>query len=281
MINEQTNTRTTTVTYNRRQSVGFIAYARSRVDKIQAEGRYDAAHKLNAYISRFVAFLGKNDIPFKDFDALLMHNYRTWLENRKLGRNTISLYIRNLKRVYQLAVDDGLTKQRYPFKGVDVSYRIKKEKNGLTLDEIKRLHGLDLGSLHPSLSFARDIFLFSVFTHGMTGGDIFHLTKDNIRDGRLVYRPKSTGREVTLLWEPILQEIVDRHARPDTPYLFPVITSSDPHEQWKQHCATLHNINRNLKKIGRMLDIPFPLTMTVAHHSWESMTRGLTVGNLL
>ena len=83
------------------------------------------------------------------------------------------------------------------------------------------------------------------------------------------------------MWEPILQEIVDRHARPDTPYLFPVITSSDPHEQWKQHCATLHNINRNLKKIGRMLDIPFPLTMTVAHHSWESMTRGLTVGNLL
>lgn len=84
---------------------GFIAYANSRVEKLQDEGRYDAAVKLKGYIKRFITYLGKNEVPFKDFDALLILNYHTWLKNQELGRNTISLYIRNLKRVYRRAVD--------------------------------------------------------------------------------------------------------------------------------------------------------------------------------
>ena len=78
-----------------------------------------------------------------------------------------------------------------------------------------------------------------------------------------------------------MQEIVGRYSSNAAPYLFPVITSSVPKEQWKQHCAALHNINRNLKTIGRLLSLPFPLTMTVAHHSWESMTRSMSVAQLL
>lgn len=114
------------------EEAGFISYSRSFVLKMQDEGRYDAANKLNMYLRKFITFLGKNDIPFKDFDSLLIRNYNTWLENQKLGRNSISLYIRNLKRVYQLAVADGITNEQHPFEGVDVSYRVKKEKNRLT-----------------------------------------------------------------------------------------------------------------------------------------------------
>ena len=90
------------------EGFGFIAYANSRVEKLRDEGRYDAANKLKMYLRRFIAYLGKNEVPFKDFDTLLIRNYHTWLKNQELGRNTISLYIRNLKRVYRLAIDDGL-----------------------------------------------------------------------------------------------------------------------------------------------------------------------------
>lgn len=63
---------------------GFIAYANSRVEKLRDEGRYDAAYKLKMYLRRFIAYLGKNEVPFKDFDALLMRNYHTWLKNQEL-----------------------------------------------------------------------------------------------------------------------------------------------------------------------------------------------------
>ena len=263
------------------EETGFITYARSFVTKMQDDGRYDAAHKLNTYLGRFIAYLGKNEIPFKDFDSLLIRNYRTWLENRNLGRNSISLYIRNLKRVYQLAVEEGLTKERRPFEGVDVSYHVKRQKNGLTLGEVKRLKQLDLSKMNASVNFARDIFLFSVYTQGMTADEIFHLTKDNIKDGNLTYTSKTTGRQETIQWSRLHQEIVDKYTNPNTPYLFPIITAEDKQGQWRQHCAALHKINRNLKTIGKLLGLQYPLNMTVAHHTWKSMMKSLNVGDLL
>ena len=260
---------------------GFIAYANSRVEKLRDEGRYDAAIKLKGYIRRFVAYLGKDDVPFKDFNALLVRNYHTWLENKNLERNTISLYIRNLKRVYKLAVNDGLAADINPFEGMDVSYRVKKERNGLTLDEVKRLRDLDLSGEPQSVVFARDIFLFTVYTKGMRSDDIFRLTSKNIKDGRLTYRQHVTGKEITIPWEPALQEIADRYKRKGSSLLFPIITAKSPHEQWRQYDGLLHRINYNLKKLGERIGLDYPLNLTVARHSWESMTKSVSISDIL
>ena len=260
---------------------GFIAYANSRVEKLQDEGRYDAANKLKMYVRRFIAYLGKNEVPFKDFDALLMRNYHTWLKNQELGRNTISLYIRNLKRVYRLAVDDGLAADSNPFEGMDVSYRVKKERNGLTLDEVKRLRDLDLSGESEITVFARDIFLFTVYARGMRSDDIFRLTRKNIKDGQLIYRQHVTGKEISLPWEPAMQEIADRYKRKGSTLLFPVITAKSPHEQWVQYDGILHRINYNLKKLGEKIGLGYPLNLTVARHSWESMTKSVSISDLL
>ena len=158
---------------------------------------------------------------------------------------------------------------------------MKKEKNRLTPKEVMQLRYMDVSNLHPSVIFAYDIFLFAIFTNGMTGSDLFNLTKDNIKGDRLAYTSKATGKEETVTWNSYLQGIVDKYSRPDTPYLFPIITSKDPKEQWRQHDAAIHSINRNLKKVGKMLGLSFPLTLTVAHHTWQSMTKGLNVVDLL
>ncbi len=260
---------------------GFIAYANSRVEKLRDEGRYDAANKLKMYLRRFIAYLGKNEVPFKDFDALLMRNYHTWLKNQELGRNTISLYIRNLKRVYRLAVDDGLAADSNPFEGMDVSYRVKKDRNGLTLDEVKRLRDLDLSGEPQQVVFARDIFLFTVYTKGMRSDDIFRLTNRNIKDGRLTYRQHVTGKEISIPWEPALKKIADRYKRDGTPLLFPVVTAKSPREQWRQYDGLLHRINYSLKKLGERIGLDYPLNLTVARHSWESMTKSVSISDLL
>lgn len=260
---------------------GFIAYANSRVEKLRDEGRYDAAIKLKKYVRRFIAYLGKNEVPFKDFDALLMRNYHTWLKNQELGRNTISLYIRNLKRVYKLAVNDGLAADCNPFEGMDVSYHVKKYRYGLTLDEVKRLRDLNLSGESEMTVFARDIFLFTVYTKGMRSDDIFRLTRKNIKDGRLTYRQHVTGKEISLPWEPALQEIADRYKRKGTTLLFPVITAKSSLEQWRQYDGILHRINYNLKKLGEMMELGYPLNLTVARHSWESMTKSVSISDIL
>ena len=263
------------------EGFGFIAYANSRVEKLRDEGRYDAANKLKMYLRRFLAYLGKNEVPFKEFDALLMRNYHTWLKNQELGRNTISLYIRNLKRVYRLAINDGLAVDSHPFEGMDVSYRVKKERNGLTPDEVKRLRDLDLSGGSQMTVFARDIFLFTVYARGMRSDDIFRLTRNNIKDGQLTYRQHITGKEISIPWEPALQEITERYKQEGTPLLFHVITAKSPREQWRQYDAILHRINYSLKKLGEKMGLGYPLNLTVARHSWESMTKSVNISNLL
>ena len=260
---------------------GFIAYTNSRVEKLRDEGRYDAAIKLKKYLRKFITYLGKNEVPFKDFDALLMRNYHTWLKNQELGRNTISLYIRNLKRVYKLAVNDGLAADCNPFEGMDVSYRVKKERNGLTLDEVKRLRDLDLSGESEMTVLARDIFLFTVYTKGMRSDDIFRLTRKNIKDGRLTYRQHVTGKEISIQWEPAMQEIADRYKRKGSTLLFPVITAKSPREQWIQYDGLLHRINYNLKKLGERIGLGYPLNLTVARHSWDSMTKSVSISDIL
>lgn len=263
------------------EGFGFIAYANSRVEKLKDEGRYDAANKLKMYLRRFITYLGKNEVPFKDFDALLMRNYHTWLKNQELGRNTISLYIRNLKRGYKLAVNDGLAADSNPFEGMDVSYRVKKERNGLTLDEVKRLRDLDLSGESEMTVFARDIFLFTVYTKGMRSDDIFRLTSKDIKDGRLTYRQHVTGKEISIPWEPALKEIADRYKQDGTPLLFPVITAKSPLEQWRQYDGILHRINYSLKKLGERIGLDYPLNLTVARHSWKSMTKSVSISDIL
>ena len=263
------------------EGFGFIAYANSRVEKLRDEGRYDAAIKLKKYLRKFITYLGKNEVPFKDFDALLIRNYHTWLKNQELGRNTISLYIRNLKRVYKLAVNDGLAADSNPFEGMDVSYRVKKERNGLTLDEVKRLRDLDLSGESEMTVFARDIFLFTVYARGMRSDDIFRLTKKNIKNGQLTYRQHVTGKEISIPWEPALQEIADRYRQKGTLLLFPIITAKDPREQWRQYDSLLHRINYSLKKLGEMMELGYPLNLTVARHSWESMAKSVSISDIL
>lgn len=281
--NRQKNVQTVAVHVDSQNvtSFGFVAYTNSRVEKLRDEGRYDAAIKLKKYLRKFLNYLGKNEVPFKDFDALLMRNYHTWLKNQELGRNTISLYIRNLKRVYKLAVNDGLAADCNPFEGLDVSYRVKKYRYGLTLDEVKRLRDLDLSGESEMTVFARDIFLFTVYTKGIRSDDIFRLTRNNIKDGQLTYCQHVTGKEISIPWEPALKEISDRYKRKGTALLFPVVTAKSPHEQWKQYDGLLHRINYNLKKLGEKIGLGYPLNLTVARHSWESMTKSVSISDLL
>lgn len=138
---------------------------------------------------------------------------------------------------------------------------------------------MNLDGEHQSVIFARDIFLFAVLTKGMAGRDLFYLTKDNIKDGILTYTSKVNGREKAVRMRDSLQEIVDRYAQAGTPYLFPIITSENPNEQWRQHDAAIHRINRNLRKLGRIMGLPFPLNLTVARHSWDGVMRSVSISD--
>ena len=200
-----------------------------------------------------------------------MESYECYLRRNQLSPNTISFYIKHLRAVYNRAVEDNLVVDRKPFRRVFTSIE-KTTKRALPLRIIKRLKALDC-SLRPSRRFAKDMFLFSFYTRGMSFVDIANLQKKNLRGDILFYRRKKTNQKLSIHWEPCMQEILKTYGADTTStYLFSIINESKDNPR-KQYQNMLSLINRHLKEIGKELGLQQPLTMYCARHSWASIAR--------
>lgn len=249
---------------------GFISFARSVITEFKSMGKLSAAGHFSSALNSFIRFNGENEISLDGLDSKIILSYEQHLKSNGLCRNTTSYYMRKLRTIYNLAVDRGLTNQREPFKhvytGVD-----RTVKRAVSIETIKALKDMDL-TLDPLSAMARDMFLFSFYTRGMSVVDIAYLTGKNLQNGILYYYRRKTGQQLMIRWEKQMQEIVDRYRISDSEYLLPLIktTGKDSH---RQYLSAAHLINSKLKKLGEKLGLIESLTMYVARHAWASIAR--------
>ena len=256
------------------QEPSFNDYIRQQIVRLKRLGKIRTSETYTAALKSFSSFMKGSDILFGELNSDLLMEYEAYLKNRGNSPNTISFYMRILKAVYNRAVENGLTGQRNLFKSVYTGVE-KTLKRAIHLNDIRRIKRLDL-SLKPHLDFARDMFLFCFYTRGMSFVDMAYLKKGDIANGILTYRRKKTGQQLFIRWEKCMQEIIDKYPVNETEFLLPVITERDK-EYRKQYTSALHRVNTLLKKIGEMLDLPIPLTMYVARHSWASIAKNHNV----
>ena len=256
------------------QEPSFNDYIRQQIVRLKRLGKIRTSETYTAALKSFSSFMKGSDMLFGELNSDLLMEYEAYLKNRGNSPNTISFYMRILKAVYNRAVENGLTGQRNLFKSVYTGVE-KTLKRAIHLNDIRRIKRLDL-SLKPHLDFARDMFLFCFYTRGMSFVDMAYLKKGDIANGILTYRRKKTGQQLFIRWEKCMQEIIDKYPVNETEFLLPVITERDK-EYRKQYTNALHRVNTLLKKIGEMLDLPIPLTMYVARHSWASIAKNHNV----
>lgn len=249
----------------------FIAYARKEVDRTRRMGKVRTAEAYASSLNSFQRFWGEQgDMAFEDIDAALMTEYEAYLEQDGKCPNTVSFYMRNLRTLYNRAVEEGLTENRFPFRRVNT--RVEKTvKRAVTAEIIARIKELEL-SLHPALEFTRDLFLLCFYLRGMSFVDLAFLKKKNLQNGVLVYRRRKTGQQLCIKWEPSMQEIVRKYTDPESPYMLPIIKESGKDER-RQYLNASHLMNRKLKKIGRMIGCPIKLTFYVSRHGWASIAQ--------
>lgn len=225
-------------------------------------------------LNSFVRFRNGKDVRLKEVDSDLMIAYEDYLKNENLTMNTISFYMRILRAVYNRAVEKELTGQKHPFKHVYTGID-KTVKRAVSLKIIKQIKQLDL--IHsPSSEFARDLFLFSFYTRGMSFIDIAYLRKKDLNNKILTYRRRKTGQLLSIGWEPCMQQIVDKYQTDSTLYLFPILRDNSGNER-NQYKNALFLVNRKLKRIAEMIGLTIPLTMYVARHSWASIAKSKNI----
>ena len=255
------------------KEVSLFSFWHNVIAQLKQLGKVRTAETYTATLKSFMKYQNNQDVPLDGITSDMMLLYEAHLKARGVRINTISFYMRIFRAVYNRAVEKGLTPQNNPFRhvytGVD-----KTVKRAIPIKSIKALKELDL-SLKSSLDFARDMFLFSFYTRGMSFIDMAYLKKSDLKNGILTYRRRKTGQELSIKWEKCMDEIIAKYPKNETDFLLPIITNQG--EERRQYDNALHLVNYHLKDLSEMLQLQRPLTMYVARHSWASAAKAKNV----
>lgn len=254
--------------------LSFFRFMEDVIARLRRLGKTRTSETYTAALKSFMRFRENRDVPPDTLDSDMMAEYEAYLKGCGVSMNTVSFYNRILRATYNRAVEKGLTPQRNPFRDVYTGME-KTVKRSIPVEAVRRIKELDL-SLKPALDFARDMFLFSFYTRGMSFVDMAYLKKSDLKNGVLSYRRKKTGQQLHIKWERCMREIVEKHPNVTTDYMLPLITDPDSPER-KQYENMLHLVNRKLKTVGEMAELHIPLTMYVSRHSWASIAKSMNI----
>lgn len=214
-------------------------------------------------------------IPFSEIDLKWLREYELFLRKSNLAENSIGVRIRSLRVIYNVAISmDAVSSELYPFKKYKVS-KLHQEtsKRALSRDDVERV--INYSTSDRFMRLPIDIFAFTYYCGGINFVDIAHLTKDNIVDGRLIYKRQKTKKLIKLPLQQQALALIEKYHNEESPYLFPIL--SPFHQTEIQKANRIHkvisNVNDRLKRIGADLGLPITLTTYVARHSQATVMK--------
>ena len=217
------------------------------------------------------------DIPFSDMDCNWLRRYETWLRKQNKSENTIGIRFRNIRKIFNLAMDMELVKsENYPFKKFKVSKLYQETvKRALSKGEILTVIDYPTAGKDFYTKLAINLFTFSYFMGGINFVDMAYLTERNVIDNRLIYHRRKTGKLINLPMQQRAYMVLKEYKKSNEAYLFPILSSRHKTEQ--QRLNRLHKVitkvNNALKSIGEELHIPIKLTTYVARHSYATVLK--------
>jgi len=217
-----------------------------------------------------------------------LHQYCSWIDGKNLSLSTKQHYLRNLRTVINFAIEKKvISPNKYPFgnRGFTIG-TTSGRKLALLKEKVIELINLDL-SKNPELDFCRDIFLFQYLCNGLNVVDMCKLKLKNIdSSGEFLsfirtktIRTNTKTIEIKVYLQPVVKKIIEKWGTKKNDaeeYIFPFFETSDGsiRNQTSIRNRTLfmtQKLNKNLKKIGKMLDLPYNMTTGLARHTYATI----------
>ena len=229
--------------------------------RLSIQQTYNSLTKFNRHL----------DIPFSEIDCNWLRRYETWLRRQGKSENTIGIRFRNIRMIFNLAMNMELAKpENYPFKKFKVSKLYQDTaKRALSKEEVLSIINYPIIGTDYYTKLAINLFTFSYFMGGINFVDMAYLTENNIIENRLIYHRRKTGKLINLPMQQRAYMVLKEYKKSNEPYLFPILSTKHKTEQ--QRLNRLHKVitkvNKVLKAIGEELHIPIKLTTYVARHN--------------
>lgn len=259
----------------------FATFTHQWIRQLNRAGRYLVADNREVTLHSFLLFLDKDDLSFDEIDEELVKKYESWLYGRGLKHSTVVFYLAQLCTIFRQAVKEGETARRNPFRLVNKTTVQKQNRLLLTREELQRLRHFDFTGISESQAYARDLFFFSIYAHGMSFTDIAFLRKSDLKDGMLTYNSHAWGNpRRTVFWDPMMQEIAARYPS-ETSYIFPFITTRSRKEALKRVIQQRQNVTRNLKKIAVRCNLSVVPTFLMTRDLYIQLIQQASVSELI
>ena len=215
----------------------------------------DTLNKIDAFCKNSGSELGS--LSLDDVNSSWLRAFEQFCMKTE-RQNTASRHLRDIRAVFNAAIDDGIT-ANYPFRKFKLRYEETKDKS-FTAEEIRSF--INYHSTIAGEQEAIDIFTLMFCLIGINSVDLAYC-EPAVR-GRIAYKRRKTGKQYSIRIEPEAEEIIKNYK--GKTHLLNLIERVPNHETY------FRRLDKNLKKAGKM---PIPGMRSVG----EPLLPGVSSGS--
>ena len=245
------------------RETGFYSYFSRKILELRESGHEGTARAYTSSLSSMQRYLGKKDFPFIKLSSRIIADYHGKLLTSGICDNTIGFYMHNIKALFRKGCREMGLELPCPFREISIKTE-KTLKRSLDAIIIRKLSRMNLENNSP-MSLARDIFMFSFYTRGMSFVDIALLKKRNVFPTEICYKRHKTDQLMRVGINREISRILERYKNVPGDYTFPLFAEEE--EPYIGYRNAYHKIRYSLRKISRTIGLEIPLRFHAARHN--------------
>lgn len=275
----------------------FLTYAEEIMEKeYRSKGQFQKANIMEDAIQSFKNYdcqLRKK--AFQDITPKYLEGYVAFCRNKGNGNGTISIRLREIRRIFNLAIGENVIKpELYPFSSGKEDGKVRlpkvelsKTDQYLTEESLKAIAKTVMDD--PILERTRHLFLFSFYCRGINWKDMALLTKSCFRLAMVIDETTKKSKEVTMLQyrrsktKGAFDILVTTNIRRELDwfkentvlygdYVLPIISLEVRPEELDEYLKQRRKrFNRSLRALAKKLNLPESqqdITIYTARHSF-------------
>ena len=240
---------------------GVLKVMQSYKDSCEKPNTKDKFAQTITHIERFLGKKKAKVVQFGDIDDVWLTAFDKYLVQYCPSINSRSIHLRNIRTIFNYALNHHLTTAPYPFR----QFKIKSAPatpTPLTLEQLRALWGHH--PLNDAQAYALDIWRLTFALIGINMADLANLKA--ISQGRINYTRQKTSRLYSVKVEDAAKSLIKAHRGKN--YLVDIL------EHYKSIHVATSMVNRHLKEIASELGLP-PITTYTARYTWATLAQSI------